>query len=110
MFVNAPENPSQLKKAAYLCAATILGILLSFIAHAIIEIVYLHRAESQGKVVTFYGSCALPPVLQILLLALGAIGGFLLGRFWWRKVYIERVWARKYQRRKSSFAKASEDK
>jgi len=96
MFFNAPTNPTRLKKAVYLAASTILGILLSLIAHAIIEINYLNWALSQGKSVTFYGGCALAPTLRISLLLLGVLGGFFLGRFWWRKVYIERVWAKKH--------------
>jgi len=30
------------------------------------------------------------PAFRIALLALGVVGGFLLGRFWWRKVYDEK--------------------
>ena len=86
-----PENPSKLKRAVYLFASTILGVLLSFIAHGLIEINYLRQAESQGKIVPFYGSCTLKPELQIALLALGMIGGFFLGRFWWQKIYVERL-------------------
>jgi H+/Cl- antiporter ClcA len=101
MFFNTPKNPSRLKKAVYLSAATILGILLSFIVHAIIEVNYLSWAQSRGRAVAFYGGCALPPWLQAALLVLGALGGFWLGRFWWRKVYIERVWAKRYSSRKN---------
>jgi hypothetical protein len=95
MFLKAPGKPTKFKRAIYLSAAVILGILLSFIIHALIEINYLNWALSQGKVVEFYGSCALSPVLQISLWLLGAIGGFFLGRFWWRKIYIERFWEKK---------------
>ena len=98
MFFNAPGNPSRLKRIVYLFAATSLGVLLSFVAHALIESSYLRWAESQGLIAPFYGGCTLPPALQIGLLALGAIGGFFLGRLWWRKVYIERIWAKKYPR------------
>ena len=91
MFFNEPKNPSRLKRAVYLSAATILGIILSFIAHALIEIGYLHWAESQGRIVFLSGGCALPWVLRSPLFVLGAVGGFFLGRFWWRKIYIERV-------------------
>ncbi|MFH1583070.1 MAG: hypothetical protein ABIB72_01990 [Candidatus Falkowbacteria bacterium] len=96
MFFNTPGNPSKIKRIVYLFAATILGLLLSFLAHAIIEINYLRYILNWGLPVIFYGSCTLPPVLQIALLILGAVGGFFLGRFWWRKVYIEKVWAKKY--------------
>ena len=96
MFLKDTGNPSRLKKAVYLSAATILGVILSIIAHAVIEINYLRWAESQNLIVPFYGGCALPLGLRIALLVLGAVGGFFLGRVWWRKVYIERVWAKKY--------------
>lgn len=95
MFLKSPGKPTPLKKAVYLFATTILGVLLSFLAHAFIEINYLRTMASQGSAVTFYGSCALPPAFQIGLLVLGVVGGFFLGRYWWRKIYIERVWRKK---------------
>lgn len=91
MLFNPPKNPTKLKHAVYLIASTILGILLSFIAHAVIEISYLRWAEKQGIAVTFYHGCALLPTLQIALLLFGTIGGFLLGQVWWRMVYIKKI-------------------
>ena len=93
MFLRNPGQPTKIKKMAYLATSTILGIFLSFIAHAFIEMAYMRNILDQGKLVQFYGGCALPPVVQISLFAIGVVGGFFLGRFWWRKVYIERVWA-----------------
>ncbi|MFH1401735.1 MAG: hypothetical protein ABIG40_02120 [Parcubacteria group bacterium] len=95
MFINTPRNPSKLKRVVSLSASTILGVLLSFIAHGLIEINYLQKAESQGQIVPFYGGCTLKPWLQIALFLIGAIGGFLLGLFWWQKVYVERFLAKK---------------
>jgi len=94
MFFNAPGKPTRLKKAVYLSASTVLGLLLSFIAQILIEVGYLYWVLSQGTVARSYGDSVLPPALQAAFWALGAIGGFFLGRFWWRKVYIERVWAK----------------
>jgi len=91
MFFGPPGKPTKLKKRVYLFTSTILGVFLSFIAHGLIEINYLRNAESQGQVVPFYGDCTLKPELQIALLVVGAVGGFLLGLFWWQKVYVERV-------------------
>lgn len=95
MLFNSPKNPTKLKHVVYLIAATILGILLSFIAHAVIEINHLNWAQKQEIAVTFYHGCALSPILQAALWIAGAVGGFLLGRVWWRMIYIERTWARK---------------
>ncbi|MCX6741049.1 MAG: hypothetical protein NTY61_01480 [Candidatus Parcubacteria bacterium] len=95
MFFNTPGKPTRPKRTVYLSASVVLGLLLSIIAHALIEINYLHWALNHDRVVRFYGGCALHPALQVALLVLGAIGGFFLGRFWWRKIYIERVWENK---------------
>jgi len=95
MFLNTPGKSTRLKKTVYLSASVVLGLLLSFIAHALIEINYLHQLASQGRVARFYGDCALSPALQIALLLLGAIGGYFLGCFWWQKVYVDRTWAKK---------------
>ena len=91
MFFKAPGKPSRLKHATYLIVATFLGLVLSFIVHALIEMGYLRWADSQGLLVPFYGGCALTPELQIGLWVAGAIGGFLLGRLGWQKVYIEKI-------------------
>lgn len=83
----------QIKKVVYLFASTILGIILSFLLHAIIELVYLREADDASIIWTSLwgkGSCALPIWLQIGLLVIGMIGGYALGRLWWRIVYIEK--------------------
>lgn len=95
MFLSAPPKPTKHKHAAYLAATVLLGIVVSFAVHAGIEAAYLAWTESAGKTVAWYGGCALHPILQIALILGGALGGYALGRFWWRKVYVERVWARR---------------
>ncbi len=99
MFLNFQSKPTKFKHTIYLIASTILGILLSFIAHAIIEISYINYALTRGIIIVNHGVfghayCALPAWLQIGLLLLGIIGGFWLGQFWWRKIYIEKIWAK----------------
>ncbi len=95
MFFKNPGKPTKIKKIAYLAAAIILGLLLSFLLHAFIEIKYLAWAQNQSLAVKYYGGCFLPPWLQITLWVLGLVGGYFLGRWWWQKLYIERVWAKK---------------
>ena len=96
MFFNAPGNPTMFKQAVYLIAATILGMLVIFIVNKIIEINYLSLALSQGGEIVTFNDGTLPPAFSFELLLLGAIIGFFLGRFWWRQVYIDKIWAKKH--------------
>jgi len=86
----------KIQKIVYLFFWIILGIILSFLFHALVELIYLNWAEKQEKMVVFYGSCALNPFLQIGILIIGICGGFAMGCFCWQKIYIERI----YQKRK----------
>jgi len=95
MFLTHVGQPTEFKKIVYLIASVTLGLLLSLNLHALIEVKYLNWLESQGEVAKFYGNCALPPVAQIVILLLGLVGGYYLGKYWWRKVYIERFWEKK---------------
>lgn len=94
MFFSAPPNPTKTKHVVYLTVTTVLGILLSVLIHVGIEAAYLAWAESTGRVVHWYGSCALHPIIQVSLVILGALGGFFLGKYWWRLVYVERKWSK----------------
>lgn len=79
------------KKVIYITLATILGILLSFILHAVIEILVLNNSNEIIWYTHFgRGLCALHPTISYGLWLMGIIGGFLLGRIWWRIVYIEK--------------------
>lgn len=80
------------KKIIYIILAMILGVILSFIAHAFIEIFYLSYSFNQRispEPSSLNSQCYLPSSLQIALFIAGLIGGYFLGRFWWRKVYGE---------------------
>jgi len=80
-----------MKKTVYIFFTACLGALLSFIAHALIESLYLNWAESNDLTVAWHSlagkSCALPPLLSISLLLAGVILGIWLGFTWWRLVY-----------------------
>ncbi len=95
MFLNAPPKPTKAKHVTYLIATTVLGVMLSIFLHIIIETQYLAWAERTGYAVHWYWGCALHPAIQIILPILGATGGFFLGRFWWKYVYLDRRWAKR---------------
>lgn len=81
------------KKTTYLALAVLLGLILSFLVHAAIEIIYINHLLEEGilpQPSSLTHQCYLPSVLQIILLLAGLLGGYFLGRFWWQKVYIEK--------------------
>ncbi len=84
-----------MKKTAYYLLSSLLGLLLSLIGHAVIEYIYLKLAVANNLTVKWVsfgslGGCALPIWLQVWLLLGGALVGFLLGRRWWRLIYVEK--------------------
>lgn len=80
-----------MKKNIFIISAIILGIILSFLVHAIIEILYLNWAIKTDAViewVSVFGEgkqCALPLWLIYLLPALGIVFGFRLGLYLWKQ-------------------------
>lgn len=81
-----------IKKTVYIIATMFLGLLLSFLAHAGIEIWYINRVLAQGqppKASSLVHNCFLPISFQIILLLAGLIGGYFLGKTWWRIIYVE---------------------
>ncbi|MFH0828588.1 MAG: hypothetical protein V1907_00175 [Candidatus Kerfeldbacteria bacterium] len=92
------------KRFLYLALSTFLGIILSYGIHAVVELMYLNWAEKTNHLLTWtmhfgVGACALSPYVQYGLFIAGVVGGFLIGRVWWRIVYVEhRHWMRKEDR------------
>jgi hypothetical protein len=77
------------KKIIYIIAWIILGLLLSFIFHGTIELIYLKYASpaNLNEVSVFGNVCFLPIWLIYLLPILGIIFGLCTGFFFWKKVY-----------------------
>ena len=82
-----------MKKVVYVILWIFLGLILSFIFHAAIEIFYLRWAEKNSVAISWVlnGACALPLWLIILLPILGIIFGLCLGLIAWQKIYVEKV-------------------
>jgi len=81
-----------MKKTVYVILALVLGLLLSFILHAALEIGYIVYAARAGITLVPYlnGSCFLPPVLALGMAVLGILGGLGLGFWWWDLVYVKK--------------------
>lgn len=95
MFLKHVGPATKTKKIVYLIASTILGLLLSLIAHSVIEVYRIKWLLSNSKEIIFYGGCTLTPTLQASLWVIGLVLGFFLGLFWWQKIYVERLWSKK---------------
>lgn len=94
------------KRAVYIILSMFFGLILSIIAHVISEVLYLRYAER----ITWYnhigsGSCALHPISFYGIFIIGLLGGYMLGRFWWRMVYIEK---RHWHNKKNDFDESKE--
>jgi len=82
-----------MKKLFYVSLWVVLGLVLSIILHAIIEIIYLKWAENNNITVSWAlnHSCALPLWLIIMLTIAGIVFGLWLGLIAWHKVYVEKT-------------------
>ena len=82
-----------IKKTIYIILAMVLGLILSFVLHAVIEIYYINYLLGKGVLPEpslLIHQCYLPSALQIILLLIGLLAGYFLGCVWWRIIYIER--------------------
>jgi len=98
MFLRPRENPPGWYRTLYLALCVGLGAIASYGAHALIELWWLKQAnpaEIAWRSHVGSGACALPVWLEYGLLGLGLSAGWLMGRTWWRWVYVERRWARR---------------
>lgn len=77
------------KSTTYLLSSIILGLLIGLNLHVLVEINLLRWASGQSKAVLFYGYCYLPLFFQAIIYTAGVIGGYLFGRFWSDRLYIE---------------------
>ncbi len=88
MLFGEVGDANNFKRIVYLCASTLLGFLVSFVVYALVEFSQIKSGYMSTE--TFMGLSTQEDVLF-----LGSLIGFFVGRVWWRKIYIEKVWTRK---------------
>lgn len=80
-----------MKKIIYVVSFIILGILLQFLAHMLVEIWYIGLLIKNFELYGFGFSwdtwLVIHHVAATLLFFAGAVLGFWQGKFWWRKIY-----------------------
>ncbi|MDO8523086.1 MAG: hypothetical protein Q7S12_02265, partial [bacterium] len=87
-----------MKRIIYIALFTFLGIILQFMAHALIEIWYigllLADFPKYGFGLSWQTWLNIHAVLTILFIAAGAWIGRKEGIYWWRKIYQENMIAK----------------
>lgn len=97
-----------MKKTIYLLLTIVLVSLLMLILHSYLELWYINAIYASSGVfpepnIFLQLSSYLPPAVPIILMVIAVAGGLLLGRWWWRIVYIEKRhwrWLKKKGRKK----------
>ncbi|OHA09374.1 MAG: hypothetical protein A3B37_02310 [Candidatus Sungbacteria bacterium RIFCSPLOWO2_01_FULL_59_16] len=83
-----------MKRTVYIAAFALLGVLLQFVAHALIETWYIGLLIADFPRYGFGFSWEtwerIHRVLSGVFFVAGLFFGFFSGRFWWRKIYIKR--------------------
>ncbi|MEK7519818.1 MAG: hypothetical protein AAB581_01045 [Patescibacteria group bacterium] len=91
-----------MKRTIYITAFTVLGILLQFLAHALVERWYIIKLvkdyETYGLGLSWDQWFLVHHIAAVVLFIAGAAFGFWQGRFWWPRLYDEsgvKRWKRK---------------
>ena len=85
-----------MKRIVYILLSMFLGLLLSFFAHVALEMPALsylveggaHAGDAPVLIWTRWQS--VHEAGTVLIALAGLVGGWFLGRYWWRLVYVER--------------------
>ena len=84
-----------MKRKFYIAAFVFLGILLQFLIHAWIEIWYIDLLltdfQKYGFGLSWESWEMIHHGLSVVLLLSGGIFGFWQGKYWWKRIYVERV-------------------
>jgi hypothetical protein len=86
------NKPASAKKIIYIVLTMILGAEVSVLVYVELEILYLrYLVVNNLPLINHdlfgYGYFLLPTSIFVVILLLGIIGGFLLGRCWWHMLY-----------------------
>ena len=80
-----------MKKIIYIVAFIFLGVLLQFILHAWVEVVYIRALisdfESYSAGLSWADWELIHHVVSAILLIGGAAFGFWQGKYWWQQIY-----------------------
>ena len=80
-----------MKKRIYITLFTFLGILLQFVAHSGIEILYIHLLRSDFEMwslgLGWDDWWRVHAIMTVVFLLLGIVTGLWAGKYFWKKIY-----------------------
>lgn len=82
-----------MKRTVYIAAFTLLGVLLQFLTHALVEIWYiglLRDYPTYSLGLAWRHWVMIHDVGAVILFLAGVWLGFRQGQYWWQKIYVER--------------------
>jgi hypothetical protein len=87
-------NVGGVKRIVYILLCIVLGVIVTTIVHAVLELVYIHLLLSDFETWSLGFSWnvwyTLHYVLALVLLAIGIIGGYYTGVRWWNYIYVKK--------------------
>lgn len=82
-----------MKKFTYIALFTLLGILVSFLLHAVLEIAVVRMLladfETYNLGLSWSGWFVVHHIGSVVLLLMGVGVGVWQGRYWWRRLYVD---------------------
>jgi len=80
-----------MKKTIYITAFVLLGFIAQFLAHAVVEILYIKLLladfQTFGLGFSFDTWFLIHKIYGVLLLIAGLLLGFQQGFYWWKRIY-----------------------
>lgn len=92
-----------MKRKIYIISSIILGALLSFIVHALLEIaiisLLIRDFKTFGLGLSWENWFLIHSIGTVVLLIAGIVGGYFLGVRWWQIIYVEKRYKRFFKKR-----------
>ena len=73
-----------MKKEIYIALFSILGLLFHFLILELVELWYISRTLHELSGLVYQ-------TIAVIWLVLGALSGFWQGKFFWQKIYVEKI-------------------
>ncbi len=98
-----------MKKIVYIVAFIILGVLLQFLLHSLLEQSYIYFLLKDFNTFSLGFNWEqlyiAHKIITVLFLVAGALFGFLQGKYWWKYIYVDKKIEHKFKGKKGLFWK-----